>query len=116
MTVKSAPGFGLIAVLKYASFRAVLPCASDRDELFVSINKSLQFNISSSNGEDFATDISDTDIAVKFFTANMRDPVEGKGFELYFTAYKPVDSLGLEYEMNFIQQIIGVLKQNRQKE
>ena len=102
MTVKAPTGYGLVAVLKYASFRPTLACANDRDELIISLNKSVQFNISLSTGEDFATDISDNDIGVKFVTSNMRDPVDGRGFEMSFTSYKLVDSTGLNSKTKLI--------------
>ncbi|CAG2106984.1 unnamed protein product [Medioppia subpectinata] len=95
VTVKSPPGFGLVATLKYASLRPTLPCAIDKDEVIVSLNKTLQYNISSSTGEGFVTDISDTDIGVKFVTTNMRDAIDGKGFEIHFTAYRLKESSGV---------------------
>ena len=95
MNVKAPSGYGIIAVLKYASFRPFLPCDHERDELIISLNKSVHFNISSSDGQDFVTDSNDNDIAIKFVTSNMRDAVDGKGFEIIFTAYRASDGSGM---------------------
>lgn len=97
VNVKAPSGYGLIAVLEYASFRPSLPCDLQRDELIVSLNKSVHFNISHSDGQDFATDATDNDIAVKFVTTNRRDPVDGQGFQLVFTAFKQSDDTGLNF-------------------
>ena len=100
VSVKSAAGYGLIAVLTYASFRPSPPCAAEKDELIISVNKSTQYNINWSSGDQFVTDSTDNDIAIKLIATNLIEAVDGKGFELYFTSYKLNDSSGMRiFEM-----------------
>jgi len=82
-------------VVKYASFRPIPPCSTEKDELIIILNKTVQYNITSSGRAEFSTETNDNDIVVKFITANLKAPEYGKGFEIYLTAYLPTDTSGL---------------------